>query len=43
MLKVLEIARNTGACEVECPKEISLENIARMNREYITASMKSES
>ena len=33
---------NTGACEVECPKEISLENIARMNREYITASMKSE-
>ena len=34
---------NTGACEVECPKEISLENIARMNREYITASMKSDS
>ncbi|KQR93800.1 fumarate reductase [Chryseobacterium sp. Leaf180] len=28
---------NTGACEVECPKGISLENIARMNREYITA------
>ena len=26
---------NTGACEVECPKGISLENIARMNREYI--------
>ena len=26
---------NTGACEVECPKEISLENIARMNREYL--------
>lgn len=25
---------NTGACEVECPKGISLENIARMNREY---------
>jgi succinate dehydrogenase / fumarate reductase iron-sulfur subunit len=24
---------NTGACEVECPKGISLENIARMNRE----------
>jgi succinate dehydrogenase / fumarate reductase iron-sulfur subunit len=26
---------NTGACEVECPKGISLSNIARMNREYI--------
>ena len=34
---------NTGACEVECPKEISLENIARMNREHITASIKSKS
>jgi len=32
---------NTGACEVECPKEISLENIARMNREYMKASLKS--
>ena len=31
---------NTGACEVECPKEISLENIARMNREYLSASLK---
>lgn len=30
----------TGACEVECPKGISLENIARMNREYLKASMK---
>ncbi len=30
---------NTGACEVECPKEISLENIARMNREYLKASV----
>jgi succinate dehydrogenase / fumarate reductase iron-sulfur subunit len=29
---------NTGACEAECPKSISLENIARMNREYIFAS-----
>ncbi len=28
---------NTGACEVECPKGISLENIARMNREYMSA------
>jgi succinate dehydrogenase / fumarate reductase iron-sulfur subunit len=32
---------NTGACEVECPKGISLENIARMNREYLTASLTS--
>jgi succinate dehydrogenase / fumarate reductase iron-sulfur subunit len=31
---------NTGACEVECPKGISLENIARMNREYLSANMK---
>ena len=30
---------NTGACEVECPKGISLENIARMNREYYSASI----
>jgi succinate dehydrogenase / fumarate reductase iron-sulfur subunit len=30
---------NTGACEVECPKGISLENIARMNREYLSASV----
>lgn len=28
---------NTGACEVECPKEISIENIARMNREFLKA------
>lgn len=27
----------TGACEAECPKGISLENIARMNREYLGA------
>ena len=26
---------NIGACEAECPKGISLENIARLNREYI--------
>ena len=31
---------NTGACEVECPKGISLDNIARMNRELIKASLK---
>ncbi len=29
---------NTGACEVECPKGISIENIARMNREFIGAT-----
>lgn len=32
---------NTGACEVECPKGISLENIARMNREFFVANIKS--
>ena len=31
---------NTGACEVECPKGISLDNIARMNRELMKASLK---
>jgi succinate dehydrogenase / fumarate reductase iron-sulfur subunit len=33
---------NTGACEVECPKGISLENIARMNRDFLKASITSE-
>ena len=33
---------NTGACEVECPKGISLENIARMNREYLSSAVSSE-
>lgn len=33
---------NTGACSAECPKGISLENIARMNREYLGAKAKSE-
>lgn len=32
---------NTGACEAECPKAISLTNIARMNREYFSAAMSS--
>ena len=32
---------NTGACEAECPKGISLSNIARMNREYYAASFTS--
>ena len=30
---------NTGACEAECPKEISLENIARLNREWMKANL----
>ncbi|MDY6799901.1 MAG: succinate dehydrogenase/fumarate reductase iron-sulfur subunit [Bacteroidota bacterium] len=29
---------NTGACEAECPKGISIENIARLNREFLSAS-----
>ncbi|MDX5479992.1 MAG: succinate dehydrogenase/fumarate reductase iron-sulfur subunit, partial [Cyclobacteriaceae bacterium] len=33
---------NTGACEAECPKGISISNIARMNREYFTAVVSSE-
>ncbi|MBI2270647.1 MAG: succinate dehydrogenase/fumarate reductase iron-sulfur subunit [Bacteroidetes bacterium] len=31
---------NTNACEAECPKEISVENIARLNREYLMANLK---
>ena len=30
---------NTGACEAECPKEISVLNIARLNREYLNANL----
>lgn len=30
---------NTGACEVECPKGISLSHIARLNREFLTANI----
>jgi len=32
---------NTGACEVECPKGISLAHIARLNREFLKANIKS--
>lgn len=32
---------NTGACEAECPKEISITNIAKLNREFISASLAS--
>ena len=31
---------NTGACEAECPKEISLTNIATLNKEYLKASLR---
>ncbi|MFA6400146.1 MAG: succinate dehydrogenase/fumarate reductase iron-sulfur subunit [Salinivirgaceae bacterium] len=30
---------NTGACEVECPKGISIANIATLNREYLMAKV----
>lgn len=33
---------NTGACEAECPKQISIENIARMNREFLGAKIGSQ-
>jgi succinate dehydrogenase / fumarate reductase iron-sulfur subunit len=33
---------NTGACEAECPKGISLANIARLNREYYSSQFASE-
>jgi succinate dehydrogenase / fumarate reductase, iron-sulfur subunit len=33
---------NTGACEAECPKQISLTHIARLNREYLSAKITSE-
>lgn len=31
---------NTGACAAECPKSVSLSNIARLNREFIKAKLK---
>ena len=31
---------NTGACAAECPKSVSLSNIARLNREFIWAKLK---
>ncbi len=31
---------NTGACSIECPKEISLNHIARLNRQYLLANIK---
>ena len=45
MMQVMEDAgfgncSNTGACSLACPKEISFENIVRMNRDFIKASAK---
>ena len=31
---------NTGACEMECPKSISIAHIARLNREFLKAKLK---
>lgn len=33
---------NTYACEAECPKEISVSHIARMNREFLSSKVVSE-
>jgi succinate dehydrogenase / fumarate reductase iron-sulfur subunit len=33
---------NTYACEAECPKGISVTNIARMNRDYLKAGVKNK-
>jgi len=33
---------NTYACEAECPKSISVSNIARLNREYLSAGLTTE-
>lgn len=31
---------NTGACEIECPKAISISHIARLNREFLSAKIR---
>ena len=31
---------NTGACQAECPKQISIAHIARLNREFLSAKFK---
>lgn len=33
---------NTGACEVECPKNVSIAHIAKLNREFLVANVKGE-
>tara|TARA_E500000331_G_C17009303_1_gene605632 strand:- start:230 stop:709 length:480 start_codon:yes stop_codon:yes gene_type:complete len=30
---------NTGACEIDCPKEISIDNIVRLNKEFIKSTL----
>lgn len=30
---------NTGACEIQCPKNVSISNIARLNREFLKAKL----
>ena len=30
---------NTGACEAECPKEISIDNIIKLNKEFIKTNL----
>ena len=47
MVKVMDelgcgYCSNTYACEAECPKGISVKNIARMNRDYLMAKVKAE-
>jgi succinate dehydrogenase / fumarate reductase iron-sulfur subunit len=47
MIKQMDIegfgrCSNITACEAECPKGISIENIAKMNRDYLGASVASE-
>jgi succinate dehydrogenase / fumarate reductase iron-sulfur subunit len=38
----LEIVQTPYACEAECPKGISVSNIARMNREFLGAGLGAE-
>ena len=33
---------NTYACEAECPKEIKIANITRLNREFLAAKLAAE-
>ena len=37
-IKITDECINCGACEAECPKEISVSNIEIMNKEYIKAN-----
>ena len=47
MIKVMDdlgfgSCTNTYACEAECPKGISVTNIARMNRDFVVAKFKNK-